>query len=175
MRLLECSPCRLALLGLVGGACGVGSLAVAESSADFLVRGKLWIGSWRRSRPSGRSRLGLRCRTRRESGLLLLAVLSVVHILPSFESILAFGGRISALSGRCLSREVREAISSGLRLSLICARLGTPRRWRVCRCCLVWVASGASSTACTAAEPARGEQASLSTIAIVSALLPGLA
>ena len=171
---LECGPGRLALF------CAIRSgrlrcFAIVEPSSDLLLGGEFWICSWWGDWSSGRSCLGLRLRTSlcvSSLLLLLLPVLCIIHVLPCLESILTLSCRVRALRRRCWAWEVCEAICSSRLWSLVCAWLRPSGWWRICRSCLIWIAS--SATAATAAAAAHGIQTCLASVAIVSAFLTWL-
>jgi hypothetical protein len=152
-------------------------LAIVETGSDFLIGWELWFCSRRRHWPSWGISLGLclcisLCISRLLLLLLLLLpVLSVVHILPCLERILTLGRRISAFGRGCWTWEVCETIRSSCLWSLICTRLCPSGWWRVCRSCLIWIASSAATA--TAATTC-GIQSSFTSISIVSSLLTGL-
>jgi hypothetical protein len=177
--LLERSPGRLTLLGVVGRGGCLWRLAVGEASPDLFVGWELCLCSWRRSRSPWRSSFGLSLGLSvglRISRLLLLLllrlvpVLRVVHVLPGFESILTLSRGISTLCCRCLTWEVGETVRAAGLWSLICTGL-CPSGWRrICRSRLIWIASG-TATACSAASVTCRVQASLAPVSIVACLL----
>lgn len=116
-RSLERSPCGFALFCTISSG-RLRCLAIIEPSTDLLVCWKFRVCSWWRYRPSWRSGFGLRLRTSLRVPrlllllLLLLPVLSIVHVLPRLECILALGCGVRTFRCRCWTWEVCETIGS---------------------------------------------------------------